>query len=121
MKKYLVSVLAVSILSICFAACSWKPEVTAVPITAPWNAMNLPVKENAVVWKSEPTEFRAVHKADKKTVTKSYFDALEAQGWQLENFDQSGDRYVVEMTRGAEKLGLEFYDFNNTGVLIERK
>lgn len=122
MKKYSVTILSVTILIICLAAsCGWKPEVTGVPITAPWNAMNLPVKENAVVWKSEPTEFRAVHKDDKKTVTKNYTDALKAQGWELGKFDESGDRYIVEMNKDAEKIGLEFYDFDNTGVVIEKK
>lgn len=120
MKKYLVAILAVSILAICFAACGWKPEVTAVPITAPWNAMNLPVKENAVVWKSEPNEFRAVHKDDKKLVMKNYTDALKGQGWQPSDFKEVGDRFYVEMTKGAEKISVEFYDFDNTGVLIEK-
>ncbi|NJM52251.1 MAG: hypothetical protein HC846_01965 [Blastocatellia bacterium] len=121
MKKNLLLILAISILSICLTNCSWKPDVDAVPLTAPWTALNLPVKENAVVWKSEPNEFRAVHKDDKKTVTKNYTDALKAQGWQVGKFDQVGDRYYVEMTKGAESLNLEFYDFNNTGVLIEKK
>ena len=121
MKKNLLLILAISILSICLTNCGWKPEVDAVPLTAPWTALNLPVKENAVVWKSEPNEFRAVHKDDKKTVTKNYTDTLKAQGWQVGKFDQVGDRYYVEMTKGAESLNLEFYDFNNTGVLIEKK
>ena len=121
MKKYLVSILAISILAICFTACGWKPEVSAVPLTAPWNAMNLPVKENAVVWKSEPTEFRAVHKDDKRAVMKSYTDALKAQGWEPADFKEDGDRFYVDMKKGAEQLGLEFYDFNNTGVVINKK
>jgi hypothetical protein len=121
MKKSLVVVLGVALLSIGLSACGWKPEVPPVPLTKPWAAMNLPVKENAVVWKSEPNEFRAVHKDDKKTVTKNYTDALKAQGWTVSKFDQNGDRYYVEMSKGTETLNLEFYDFNNTGVLIEKK
>lgn len=121
MKKKLFLTITISILSSYLVACGWKPEVTAVPLTAPWSALNLPVKENAVVWKSDPSEFRAVHKDDKKTVTKNYTETLKAQGWQVSNFDQNGDRYYVEMSKGAEKLNLEFYDFNTTGVLIEKK
>ena len=121
MKKYLVTILAFALLSLSLAACAWKPDVPAVPLTAPWTALNLPVKENAVVWKSDPTEFRAVHKDDKKTVTKSYTDTLKGQGWQLGKFDESGDRWMVEMTKGAETLNLEFYDFSNTGVVIYKK
>lgn len=121
MKKKFSLVFAFCLLAGVLSGCGWKPEVTPVALTAPWNTMNLPIKENAVVWKSDPNEFRAVHKDDKKTVTKSYIDTLKSQGWQLGKFDQSGDRYVVEMIKGAEKLNLEFYDFNNTGVLIEKK
>jgi len=120
MKKHLITLLGISLLSVYLAACGWKPEVTAIPLTAPWTALNLPVKENAVVWKSEPNEFRAVHKEDKKTITKNYTDALKAQGWQLEKFDESGDRWYVDMKKGAEQLKLEFYDFNNTGVVINK-
>lgn len=118
MKKITITLFAIAILSICLAACGWKPEVSAVPLTAPWTTMNLPVNENAVVWKSEPNEFRAVHKEDKKIITKNYTDALKAQGWQLGKFDENGDRFYVEMSKGAEKLKLEFYDFSNTGVVI---
>ncbi len=122
MKKILFTVLGISFLSIYLAACGWKPEVTAVPITAPWTAMNLPVKENAVVWGSTPTEFKAVHKDDQKTVTKNYTDALKAQGWTLGKFDtESSGAFNAEMEKGAEKISLRFYDFNNTGVIIEKK
>lgn len=55
--------------------------------------MNLPIKENAVVWKSETNKFRAVHKEDKRTILKNYTDALKAQGWELGDFKESGDRY----------------------------
>ncbi|HQU82486.1 MAG TPA: hypothetical protein PKY59_05150 [Pyrinomonadaceae bacterium] len=121
MKKYIATILAFAVLSVCFSACGWKPDVPAVPLTAPWTSLNLPVKENAVVWKSDPTEFRAVHKDDKKTVTKSYTETLKGQGWQLGKFDENGDRYYIEMSKGSEKLELEFYDFNNTGVVIYKK
>ena len=119
MKKFLVIVLGAALLSICLSACSWKPKVTAVPLTAPWTAMNLPVKENAVVWKSEPNEFRAVHKEDKRAILKNYTDALKGQGWQLGDFKESGDRFEVDMKKGADPLRLEVYDFDNTGVVIK--
>lgn len=121
MRQITTIILAISFLAVLLNACGWRPEVSAVPLTAPWTTLNLPVKENAVVWKSDPNEFRAVHKDDKKTVTKNYTDALKSQGWTLGKFDQNGDRYYIEMSKGAETLNLEFYDFNNTGVLIEKK
>ncbi len=120
MKKMIGTNVCIALFALLLINCGWKPEVDAVPLTAPWTAMNLPVKENAVVWKSEPNEFRAVHKEDKKTVTKNYTEALKAQGWQLGKFDESGDRYYVEMSKAEEKLNLEFYDFNTTGVVIRK-
>ena len=121
MKKELTVVLGITLLSICFFACDWKPEVTAVPLTAPWNQMNLPVKENAVVWKSEDKQFRAVHKEDKRTVLKNYTDSLKAQGWELNDFKDAGFEFTADMKKGAEEIGLRFYDFDNTGVVIEKK
>ncbi len=120
MKKTILNITIISLFAALMISCGWKPEVDAVPITEPWSAMNLPVKENAVVWKSEPKEFRAVHKEDKKTMTKNYTEALKTQGWQLVKFDESGDRYYVEMSKAEEKLNLEFYDFNTTGVVIRK-
>lgn len=119
MQKKLVTFLAIVLLSIGFAACGWKPEVTAVPLTAPWMALNLPVKNNAVVWKSDPNEFRAVHKEDKRAILKNYSDALKAQGWNVEKFDESGDRFTTDWKKGAEQMRLEVYDFDNTGVVLK--
>ncbi len=121
MKKNTIIFLSVAILATCLAACGWKPEVSAVPMTAPWTVLNLPVKENAVVWKSDPNEFRAVHKEDKKTIAKNYTEALKSQGWKLEKFDENGERWMLDMSKGSDQLHLEFYDFTNTGVLIEKK
>lgn len=103
-------------------ACGWKPEVTAVPITPPWSAMNLPVKENAVVWTSTPTQFKAVHKEDKKTILGKYTDTLKASGWKLEKFDDKvKDIFYVDMEKDGKKIAIEIYDFNGTGVIIETK
>lgn len=103
------------------ASCGWKPEVSAVPITPPWSELALPVGKDAVVWKSDPNEFRAVHRDDKKTVAKNYTDALKKAGWAVGKFDETGDRWSIDMTKSGETLRLEFYDFDNTGVLIEKK
>ncbi len=59
MNKLFVAVLAFSLLAVGLTACGWKPEVSAVPLTAPWAQMNLPVKENAVVWESGDKIFQS--------------------------------------------------------------
>ena len=123
MKKHLRILTGFLILSLglLLSSCGWKPEVTAVPITAPWSGMNLPVKENAVVWGSQDDQFKAVHKEDKRTITKNYTDALKAQGWAVITFDTATGAYETEMQKGAEKLSIRVYDFDNTGVIIEKK
>ena len=123
MKKITLTFMLAALFAVVLAACGWKPSVTAVPLTAPWDKMNLPVKENAVVWASTPTEFKAVHKEDKKTILKNYTDALKSGGWTLEKFDDKTipDRYTVDMSKGADKIEVEIYDFENTGVIIEKK
>lgn len=121
MRKTPLILICTILIAISLTACGWKPSVSAVPVTAPWSAMNLPVKENAVVWSSTPTEFKAVHKDDKKTVMGKYVDALKAQGWTLDKFDdKSADRFYVDMTKGADKIQIEIYDFENTGVIIKK-
>lgn len=121
MKKISVTFFTVALLVVCLSACGWKPEVPAVTVTAPWNAMNLPIKSNAVVWKSEPAEFRAVHKEDKRTILKNYTEALKGQGWTLGDFKEEGDRFLVDMTKDGEPLRLEVYDFDNTGVVLKKE
>ena len=63
------------------SACGWNPDVTPVQITEPWASMNLPVKEDAVVWGSTDKQFKAAHKADRKAVTTKYVEALTAKGY----------------------------------------
>ena len=123
MKKMKLTFMLAALIAVGLAACGWKPNVAAVPLTAPWTEMNLPIKENAVVWASTPTEFKAAHKEDKKTVLGKYTDALKAQGWTLDKFDDKSvkDIYYVDMSKGADKIQIEIYDSENTGVIIKKK
>ena len=122
MKKITLTFMLAALFAVGLAACGWKPGVTAVPLTAPWDKMNLPVKENAVVWASTPNEFKAVHKEDKKAILKNYTDALKSGGWTLEKFDDKTipDRYAINMSKGVDKIEIEIYDFENTGVIIKK-
>src|SRR5450432_38063 len=87
MTKTILTLTCLTIVGLSLVACGWNPKVTAVPITAPWDKMNLPIKQDAIVWGSTATEFKAVHKDDRKTVMGKYVEALKAQGWALTNFD----------------------------------
>jgi hypothetical protein len=109
-------------LALCLTACGWNPDVTATPITEPWASMGLPVKENAVVWGSTDKQFKAAHKEDRKTVTTKYVEALKAKGWAMDAIDESSaTNTFVEMSKGADKLKLDIYNFRNTGVIIDKK
>lgn len=117
-----ILILALVIVGLSAVACGWKPGVAAVPITAPWDRMNLPVAQDAIVWGSTATEFKAVHKDDKKTVMGKYVEALKAQGWALSKFDdKQANTYYVDMAKGVDKIQIEIYDFKNTGVIIKKK
>jgi hypothetical protein len=121
MKKLLSILIIIAALGIILSACGWRPSVQAVVITPPWSAMNLPVKENAVVWASSEKEFKAAHKEDKKTVIGKYVDALKAEGWTVSSFDdKSKDTFWIEMAKASDKIQIEIYDFENTGVIIKK-
>ncbi len=115
--------MCLAVIALSLAACGWKPSVSAVPISAPWDEMNLPVKENAVVWASSDKQIKVVHKEDRKEILKKYTDALKAEGWKLDKFDDKtiADRFIVDMSKGADKIQVEIYDFENTGVIIDKK
>ena len=122
MKKHIFYLLISTALAVSFVACGWKPEVAAVPITGPWSTMSLPIKENAVIWASTPIQFKAVHKEDKKTILGKYTEALKSQGWTLEKFDDKSSANIifVDLSKGSEKLQLQIYDFQGTGVIIDK-
>jgi hypothetical protein len=115
----LVSIFAIAL---GLTACGWDPQVAPVPISEPWASMGLPVKEDAVVWGSTDKQFKAVHKEDRKAVTTKYVEALKAKGWAMDSIDEtSATNTFIDMSKGSEKLKLDIYIFNNTGVIIDKK
>lgn len=114
MKKLTLVILLASLFVF---ACGWNPSVTAVPITAPWDSMNLPVKEDARVWSSNPTELKVVHKAGKAEVLAAYEKAITAAGWR----SSGADAGTVYFKKDGKTLEAEFYDFENTGVILTLK
>lgn len=122
MKKTLATFIFTAAIALSAAACSWNPSVAAVPITAPWDKMNLPVKEDARVWASDDKTLKVVHKADRREVAKSYLDALEKDGWKSTAQPEVGEHNITfNFEKGGQKIEVEVYDFENTGVIIEKK
>jgi hypothetical protein len=120
MKKIVITFICTALIAFCLTACGWKPSVTAVPLTAPWSAMNLPVEKDAVVWGSTPTKFQAVHKAGREEIGAAYILALTKAGWKQTKKDL-GSMDFYDFEKGSEKIQLNVYDFENTGVIIDKK
>ena len=121
MKRTIASLTCVTMIALSLVACGWKPKVAAVPITSPWDKMNLPVNENAVVSESTDKEFKAVHKGDKGAVLKKYLEALKAGGWVQTALEAKNDELLLDMTKGTDKLHLEFYGEIDAGVTITKR
>lgn len=122
MKNAAKIFVCLAVITLALTACGWKPSVAAVSITAPWDKMNLPVSQNAVVWASDEKQLKVVHQDNKKTVMDKYVEALKSQGWTLAQFDNKSDtNYFIDMAKGADKISIEIYDFENTGVIIKKK
>jgi predicted small lipoprotein YifL len=120
MRKTLLTFMLATVIAVGLAACGWKPSVTAVPLTTPWTAMNLPVEKDAVVWGSTPAQFKAVHKAGRQEITAAYILALTKAGWKQTKKDLGSMDYY-DFEKGADKIQLNVYDFENTGVIIDKK
>ena len=120
MKKITLTLMLATVIAFGLAACGWKPTVTAVPITAPWSSMNLPVEKDAVVWDSTPTQFKAVHRAGREEVAAAYILALTKAGWKQTKKDL-GSMDFYDFEKDSDKISLNVYDFENTGVIIDKK
>ena len=123
MKKLPVfSLLLFIAFSVLLSSCSWKPSVSPVSITAPWEQLHLPIADNAVVWGSTPTEFKAVHKSgDKNEVADTYKQALESQGWKMTRYEPGDITYLYFQSPDGNRYQLESYDFEKTGIIISKQ
>jgi hypothetical protein len=121
MKRTLSILISAAIIALSLTAC-WNPSVKEVPITAPWDKMNLPIKDNARVWGSDDKELKVVHKASRAEVAKSYFAALEKDGWKFTANPVMDESMIInEYEKGGQQIRIDVYDFENTGVIIRKK
>ena len=122
MKRTAPIFMLTATIALFLTACSWNPSVAEVPITAPWDKMNLPVKENARVWASDDKVLKVAHKAARREVAQNYLNALEKDGWKLtDQPDVREHGMTFKFEKGGQKIEVEVYDFENTGVIIEKK
>ena len=121
MKKVLSVFICTATIGLFLTAC-WRPSVAEVPITAPWDKMNLPLKDNARVWASDDKILKVVHKAARREVAQNYLDVLEKDGWKLTDQPNTSEHMVIfNFEKNGQKIEVEVYDFENTGVIIEKK
>jgi len=122
MKRMLAAFVLTATVALFLTACSWNPSVAEVPITAPWDKMNLPIKEDARVWASDDKVLKVVHKAARREVAQSYLDALEKDGWKLTDQPDVREHGVTfKFEKGGQRIEVDVYEFENTGVIIEKK
>jgi hypothetical protein len=120
MKRKLNFIVAVTACVIGLTACGWKPPCPPTKITEPWTKMNLPLPQDSAVCTSSADKFQADYKAGREEVTKMYLDALEKGGWKTTRRDL-GDMYYFDFDKGSDKITLQIYDWQKTGVLIKRR
>jgi hypothetical protein len=122
MKKTSAVLMLTAAVALCLTACGWNPSVAEVQITAPWDKMHLPVQEAARVWASDDKILKVAHKAARREVALSYLNAFEKDGWKmttLPDVREHGTTFNFE--KGGQNIEVDVYDFENTGVIIEKK
>ena len=121
MKKILSVFITMATIALTLTAC-WNPSVAAVPFTPPWDKMNLPIDADARVWASDDKILKVAHKAARREVAQKYLDALEKDGWKLTDQPNVRDHGVTfNFEKSGQKIEVDVYDFENTGVIIEKK
>ncbi len=118
MKRTVPIFISAAIIAMFLAACSWNPSVKEVPITAPWEKMNLPTKADARVWFSDDKEVRIVHKARRADVAKSYTEALEKDDWKLVKDETTGVLMIYTYEKNGQSIRVDIGDFPEGGTSV---
>jgi hypothetical protein len=119
MRKTVSAFFAVAIISLVLTACS-GPSVKEVPITAPWDKMNLPIKD-ARVWHSDNKEIRILHNARRPDVAQTYLNALEKEGWRLVERQPVEELIMWTFDKDGRRMKVKIADFpeGGTNVIID--
>ena len=122
MKRNTVVFILTAASALFLTACGWNPSVTEVPITAPWDKMNLPIKEDARVWASDDKILKVAHKARRRDVAQRYLEALEKDGWKLTAQPDVREHGITfDFEKGGQKIDVNVTDAENTAVIIEKR
>jgi len=102
MKKSILTII-LTLTALLLTAC-WNPVGKEVAITAPWNKMNLPLKENARVYGSDDKDLRVYHKEAVHVVAERYINALGADGWEITGKQSEGWMYSFDFKKNDQKF-----------------
>lgn len=69
---------------------------------------------------STADKFQAAYKGDREEVTRMYLDTLEKGGWRVTRKDL-GSIYYFDLEKGSDKITLEIYDWQKTGVIVRKR
>lgn len=97
-----------------------KPPVTAVPITAPWSKMKLPIDSKAIVWGSNASEIKILHQGRIEVVAEAYVNYFEQGNWTTTKRERSDVSYHYGFHKDGEQMDVEIYVFKDVGVIIQR-
>lgn len=107
MKKSLfIFVLGIALL---LTGC-WKSGFKEVAVTTPWDKMNLPLKENALVYESDDKELRVFNKGKIYEIAEKYINALEKDGWQIIKKESNDVGYTYEYKKNEQKIKLYIFE-----------
>ncbi len=95
--------------TISLAGCGSSSNLTAVPLTEPWDKMNLPIRKDDIVHKSSTTELGVVAYHPASGLFESYMKAIEASGWKRTKVSSTGD--MLDYEKDGKKMS--FYFLNN--------
>lgn len=112
MKKTLVIFGSVLLCALIISGCRKSVEVTA-----PWNTMNLPIRENAVVTQSDDKILGVTHKGTIKEIMPKYVEALQAQGWAKSVDDGKEENYRV-MEKGDMQITIWGTDWKDGQINV---
>jgi hypothetical protein len=104
----------------CVALACGREPLKEVPITEPWQSMELPMENNAKVWASDALQIKLTYSGSREKIVKIYTERFEAHGWVITSRKATPNQCNISFAKANVVLEVEVYDFEQTGVTIRR-
>lgn len=109
-----------TIAAVCMAFACGRSSLKEVPITDPWQSMELPMDYNAKVWASDAQQIKLMYAGSREKIIKAYTENFEAHGWVITNRKTMANQSNISFAKSNVVLEVEVYDLEQTGVTIRR-